>query len=126
MGRRWAFPVDYKDMRGRGSWKAAGKELRESGSGVPVLYKLLNPATHELLKVGYSKRGSAGARAAASKVSDEKTVAWTPLPKGTARQEYVLQELKADLIGGYFYQTGEPPTCQFTADLSTDDQFTVE
>jgi hypothetical protein len=102
-------------MRQGGSWEASGKELRESGDGIPILYKLLDPATHELLKVGYSRRGSAGACVAASKLPGEKAVAWTPLARGAARQEYVLQEMKDDLIGGYFYQMGEPPARQFSA-----------
>ena len=116
MGRRWTFPARYEDMRQGGSWEASGKELRESGDGIPILYKLLDPATHELLKVGYSRRGSAGACVAASKLPGEKAVAWTPLARGAARQEYVLQEMKDDLIGGYFYQMGEPPARQFSGE----------
>ena len=116
MGRRWTFPAHDEDMRQGGSWEASGKELRESGSGVPILYKILDPAMHELLKVGYSKRGSAGVCIAASRLPEETMVAWTPLTKGIACQEHVLQELKDDLIGGYFYQMGEPPARQFSGE----------
>ena len=116
MGRRWTLPAHYKEMKREKSWKATGKELRESGGGIPILYKLLDPATHEMVKVGYSKRGSAGACVAALRLPEETMVAWTPLARGAARQEYVLQELKDDLIGGYFYQTGSPPARQFSGD----------
>ncbi len=117
MGKRWTSLAECKSTGQGMSWSAAGKELRESGNGTPVLYKVLDPDTHELLQVGYSRRGSGGALAAASRLAGEKAVAWAPLT-GAGRQEHVLQELKDDLIGGYFYQMGKSPARQFFAEPS--------
>lgn len=115
MGKRWTSLAECKGTGQRIGWSAAGKELRESGNGTPVLYKVLDSSTHELLQVGYSRRGSAGALAAASRLAGEKAVAWAPLTRA-GRQEHVLQELKDDLIGGYFYQMGKSPARQFSAE----------
>lgn len=113
MGLNWTFPFRPGDLHQRRRPGAAKKELRESGTSVPVLWKALAPSTHELLKVGFTSRGSDGVRAAANRIPGQPRMAWTPLPRGLAQESYVSAELRNDLIGGYFEQKGEPPRHQF-------------
>jgi len=109
MGRRWCEPVTYRQLKRAGSGSPEGFVAKEMGRG-PAVYKLLDESG-ELLKVGSRKHAWQGVQSLLYDCPNGFVAAWSPLPRKALKLE--AREIIDDILGAYYFETGQMPTYQF-------------
>jgi hypothetical protein len=109
MGLRWTQVTSRRELKQGGFHDVQGFGLEWMKKG-PAFYKALNPRL-QLRRVGYKKSARLGALEVLRNLPEGTLIAWSNLPRGTARHE--CAEVVDDLIGAHLEETGRVPDCQF-------------
>lgn len=104
------------------------QEMHDASLDRPALYKIVDPHTLSLLKVGFRNPIGSGLRSEIKDlrpaVNQGPVASWAHLPPGIPR--YCNIEVRDDLIGAYYFQSGEPPEYQFRKVGGSSDSQTKE
>lgn len=90
-------------------------EMHDASLRRPALYKVADPSTTSILKIGFRESIGKGLRSVLSDlrpaVGRAPVGSWAHLPPDMPRYCYI--EVRDALLGAYYYQMGEPPALQF-------------
>jgi hypothetical protein len=109
MGLRWSEPCAHRQLTRAGNESPEGFIAGKMDQG-PAVYKLLGESG-ELHMVGSCMHAWQGVRSILSDCPNDFVAAWTPLPRKALKLE--AREIIDDILGAYYFETGQMPTYQF-------------